>query len=353
MEPSNDQHVQDEKKHGSRISLSALFFSVVFALLTARVFQSFILGICFFVVMIILALLQKNSLAKNKSFHATIGNEQIHNAEDSAKRYAWKHFRPQMVGILILSTLIIIGDIFVIIALVHVGKMPTQDHFILMVFLLALPFLLPALYIMNIANRIQPFFMHQMAKSIGFSYAPKGVPEGIRGVHLGKGHSMAVRDLIQGSHNGRSFRMYEFTQTIGHGKGSQRSTYSVFETTLSTTVPKILLFTETPLSIMGAGLQKVVLEGDFGKKFSLFITDGFDSEIRVIFPPDIMHVFIEKFHSYRLEICDNHLYLISARIHTRKRFLETLEFFNYIEDNMITHIESVGSKPVSAYNPLA
>lgn len=61
-----------------------------------------------------------------------------------------------------------------------------------------------------------------------------------------------------------------------------------------------------PLSF--SSQQKIDLESDFSKYFTLYAPKGYDADVRYIFTPDIMMSLIDESHHFDVELIDDKLY---------------------------------------------
>jgi hypothetical protein len=213
-----------------------------------------------------------------------------------------------------------------------------------LIFLPLLPFAVLFAFGVYLTSKVQSVFMKQMAMKIGFTYQAKGDVASVFGVALSAGHSRTMKDVLVGNYNDRLMRIYELSQRVGYGKHSRTELSTVFEFTLRAHVAHTALRPINSTSSKVEDSKEIALEGNFSEHFGLQITEGFDSEIRVILQPDLMHELIEKFSSYRLEIKKDHFYVITKRISNKELFLETYAHSQYLATRLIPLIESVGTK---------
>lgn len=100
------------------------------------------------------------------------------------------------------------------------------------------------------------------------------------------------------------------------GKHSHTYTDTVCELTYPVAMPHIVLLPRTIFNNdlgMFSGivsLQKVELEGDFGKYFNLYAEASAQVQVREIFTPDIMQDLMEQFKDNDLEIIGTKVYLL-------------------------------------------
>jgi hypothetical protein len=207
-----------------------------------------------------------------------------------------------------------------------------------------LPFILIVVYFVYIMEQIQSILIQSFAKEFGFTYAEEGDVATVGGLILKGGHNQTMGYLLVGTFQNQQMRIYEFSQQIGYGRGSYIEVSTVFEVTLRANISHVALRPIGTIETAVHHSKETTLEGNFNDYFSLQIPEGFDSEVRVIFTPDIMQKCIEKFRHYRLEIKGDRLYIISSRITSRKRLLEVYVLAQHMAEVLILQIESVGEK---------
>src|SRR5690606_30290463 len=107
--------------------------------------------------------------------------------------------------------------------------------------------------------------------------------------------------------------------TVGSGKHARNYNYGYIRIKLPRRLPHMLLdakgnnflgrFSNLPSSFRKD--QVVSLEGDFDKYFTLYAPNGYDTDVRYVFTPDIMQLVIDTAASYDVEVIDDNLYLYS------------------------------------------
>ena len=105
--------------------------------------------------------------------------------------------------------------------------------------------------------------------------------------------------------------------TTGSGKSRQTHRYGFIRIQLPRRLPHMVLdarvnnilgrFSNLPSSFKGD--QRISLEGDFDKYFTLYAPKEYERDTLYVFTPDIMQLMIEDTANYDVEIIDNYMYL--------------------------------------------
>ncbi len=207
----------------------------------------------------------------------------------------------------------------------------------------------PAAIYAHFRFQMQQIFMQQIALALGLSYVGHGDPASVAATELAAGHDKTMEDVMVGLYEEQPMRIYNYTRTIGYGRGSHTDIYTVFELTLSKSYPDIRLCPSLPflggrMSTSASGEEKrIELEGDFNNYFSLYAPQGYDVQIRVIFQPDIMAQLIDKYQKYTIEIYQDKLYVLAPSFSKKSDFLATHDLIDSLFTKMVPYIQEAAS----------
>lgn len=139
------------------------------------------------------------------------------------------------------------------------------------------------------------------------------------GVIFSEGHARSIRlgFLAQG----RAFEEIANYQYItGSGRSRQTHNYAYMSIPLPRRLPNIMLDaknnnyfgTFTNLPTLFPASQKIQLEGDFNKYFTVYVPKQYEQDALYILTPDIMQALIANAKDFDVEVVDNRLYLYKS-----------------------------------------
>lgn len=164
----------------------------------------------------------------------------------------------------------------------------------------------------------------QFALDNGWSIGPASqaehyVPPSLQGL----GHSRRLSDVIQGTFNDNSFRIFTYSYTVGSGKHSHTYTYTIMQLLLPKQLP--LFFLDSKKAGMGthvpAGYEKVSLEGNFDSIFTLHIPAGTATDVLSVISPDVMQTLMTVNATQDIESAGGYVWFMQ---YGEKRKLATL-----------------------------
>ncbi len=122
----------------------------------------------------------------------------------------------------------------------------------------------------------------------------------------------------QRSRASSSSRNYQYTTGSGKNRTTHRWGYVAIK--LDVPLPHIVLDATSNNGLFGSNLpmafdkdQKLSLEGDFDRYFSLYCPQGYEQDALYLFTPDIMARFIDNAAALDVEIVDDWLFLYGKR----------------------------------------
>lgn len=157
----------------------------------------------------------------------------------------------------------------------------------------------------------------------GFSYLGSANTsiDTYNGMMMNEGHTRTIYAGIR-STLGIQYELANCSYTTGAGKNSRTYYYGFIRIKLPRRLPHMVLdatanntfgrFSNLPLTFREG--QKLSLEGDFDKYFTLYAPAEYKTDALYVFTPDVMQLFIGSVHTFDAEIVDDDLYLYSPRL---------------------------------------
>ena len=163
------------------------------------------------------------------------------------------------------------------------------------------------------------FRLDRFARANGMSYMPAFGTPSLPGMIFSLGHSRMATDVVTGERP-RFVEFANFQYTTGSGKNKTTHKWGYVAVKLDVPLPHIVLDATGNNGIFGSNLpatfdkdQRLGLEGDFDRYFSLFCPDGYEADALYLFTPDIMARFIDNAAALDVEIVDDWLFLYAKR----------------------------------------
>ncbi|KRB36981.1 hypothetical protein [Microbacterium sp. Root180] len=166
--------------------------------------------------------------------------------------------------------------------------------------------------------------LDRFARANGLSYLPAlGTPglgtPGLPGMIFSVGDSRMATDLVRGE-SPRFVEFANYRYTTGSGKNKSTHTWGYVAVKLDVPLPHIVLDATGNNALFGSNLpatfdrdQRLSLEGDFDRYFSLYCPAGYERDALYLFTPDIMARFIDNAAALDVEIVDDWLFLYAKR----------------------------------------
>jgi hypothetical protein len=193
-----------------------------------------------------------------------------------------------------------------------------------------------------VKNKVEDAFLQQFAAAQGFTFQEHGLPQSLDGTLFSLGHSTAGRDLVSGSFQGMPLCLFNYQYTVGYGKGSHTYDYTIFQLDYPDPLPPVFLqvvgfnFGEGALGYFSKNdPEKIQLEGDFNKYFTLYTKKGFETETLQILSPDFMVKVQDVWKNFSLELVADHLYIYSYHVIGTKVELDSMyELAQYLVERI-------------------
>lgn len=162
------------------------------------------------------------------------------------------------------------------------------------------------------------FRLDRFARANGMTYEPRIDQPPLPGMIFGIGTSRTATDLIRGAQP-RFVEFGNYRYTVRSGKNSTTYRWGYVAVKLDVPLPNIVLDavgnngfgSNLPASFRTE--QRLSLEGDFDRFFTLYCPEGYERDALYLFTPDIMARFIDNAAELDVEIVDDWLFLYTRR----------------------------------------
>lgn len=163
------------------------------------------------------------------------------------------------------------------------------------------------------------------------------------------GHSRHTSEVLADYHETYGFEMANYQYETGHGRSRRTHGYHYIMLKLPRKLPHIVLdarknnflgMSSLPVSFKNA--QKLQLEGDFNKYFTLYCPKKYERDALYIFTPDIMAMMIDLGAKYDVEIIDDKLFLYGKgriRRFNKKLYEKTFGILNIFGKKMHARVD--------------
>jgi hypothetical protein len=166
------------------------------------------------------------------------------------------------------------------------------------------------------------FRLSRFAADNGMHYrpVPSALADPLPGLVFGPPVSAESRDILWRTDD-TGLLIGDTTVSIGTGKGKKVHQWGFASVRLGTRLPHLVLDARGNNSIVGATNlpgdldrdQRLSLEGDFDKHFTLYCPRGYERDALYLFTPDVMARFVDSAAEVDIEIVDDRLFLYSPR----------------------------------------
>ena len=169
----------------------------------------------------------------------------------------------------------------------------------------------------RLRSGVRQFRLHRFAEANGFSYEARTSPPPLPGMIFTRpGQSSAfVTDRLRRSAQ-PALEVGDHTCIVGSGKNSSTYRWGYAALRLPIALPHIVLdargnnsLRRPRLPVALASSQRLSLEGDFDRHFTLYCPEGYEADALYLFSPDVMARFIDTASRLDVEIVDDHLFL--------------------------------------------
>ena len=161
--------------------------------------------------------------------------------------------------------------------------------------------------------------LDRFATANGLSFQPVASDPPLPGMIFGRGTARRASDLVHGDRP-RFVEFANYQYTTGSGKEQTTHRWGYVAIKLDVPLPNIVLDAKSNDSVFGSNLpasfdrsQRLSLEGDFDRYFTLYCPDGYQRDALYLFTPDIMARFVDNAAALDVEIVDDWLFLYAKR----------------------------------------
>ncbi|UOE43287.1 hypothetical protein [Agromyces larvae] len=163
------------------------------------------------------------------------------------------------------------------------------------------------------------FRLDRFARANGMTYQAELAAPGLPGMIFGLGDGRRATDQVRGDHpRFVEFANYEYQTRAGKRKAVH--TWGYVAVKLGVPLPHIVLDAVGNNELFGSNLpmafdraQRLSLEGDFDRHFTLYCPAGYERDALYLFTPDIMARFVDNAAALDVEIVDDWLFLYAKR----------------------------------------
>jgi len=161
--------------------------------------------------------------------------------------------------------------------------------------------------------------LDRFAQANAMSWYPSVPAPPLPGMVFGLGHGREATDVVRGEQP-RFVEFGNYAYRTGSGKNESTHRWGYVAVKLSTPLPNIVLDAVGNNGMLGSNLpatfdraQKLSLEGDFDRYFTLYCPAGYEADALYLFTPDIMARFVDHAAALDVEIVDDWLFLYTQR----------------------------------------
>jgi hypothetical protein len=234
--------------------------------------------------------------------------------------------RPPWAGILARAALIIVSPMALLVMWITLidGALFGESGWDWALTAILLPYAIPpvigaVLFVRALRRRsgVRQYRLNGFAEANGFVYEPHAPAPPLPGMIFTRpGQSSAfVTDLLR-RRSGPALEVGNHTCTTGSGKNTSTYRWGYAAMRLPVALPHIVLdahgnnaIGRPRLPIAFARDQRLSLEGDFDRFFTLFCPEGYETDALYLFSPDTMAVFVDEAARLDVELVDDYLFL--------------------------------------------
>jgi hypothetical protein len=157
------------------------------------------------------------------------------------------------------------------------------------------------------------------AAANGLGYLPRSGDPGFGGMIFGHGDNRGCSDRV--FRNGdRRLDIANYQWTTGSGRDRTTHVWGYLALQLERRLPNMVLDAKSNNSLFGSDLpvsfardQKLSLEGDFDRYFTLYCPKEYETDALYVFTPDLMALLIDNSAQFDVEIVDDWMFLYSNK----------------------------------------
>lgn len=233
--------------------------------------------------------------------------------------------------LMFVPVILIVASSFLVL-MFHFGGAASTSPFVALPGLMILLFVPSMLLYGILRNGNRSLQIEQFCKDNNFEFRSFQASTNKTGSLFTRGDSRKITNEISGttSHNG--FCIYDYQYSTGSGKNRRTYHFGVAEITLKRKFPHILVDSKRDGSISGFEFdasQKLELEGDFNKYFSVYGPKEYEIEVLQVLSPSVMAALLDLRESFDIEIIGDKMFIYnrgtSAKKHTFQAIFSAIE----------------------------
>lgn len=224
-----------------------------------------------------------------------------------------------------------------------------QSRAIILVFIVYISAIAYFLYKADRAAKKSKSLLYEFAETNNWMFTPTGKPVSNAGSLFTVGHSQNTLNIIDGNLQENPFSLYTYTYATGSGKSRKDFDLQVFELTLPRKLPHMIIDSlvesgngqASTLPIKFDSSQKIELEGDFSKYFSLYTPDTYGITALTVLAPDAMETLMRFADTCDIEIISNKIYFYWPEpAQTMKDYQKLFTNVTHILDDMLEKLKT-------------
>jgi len=182
-------------------------------------------------------------------------------------------------------------------------------------YLLAAPLVVFSSWLYKLRKQFEAAFLEEFALANKYSFDKDGTIDETYGSIFRLKGRQSVSDVVTGTYEGSSLRLFLYELVVGSGRYQQRYQDTVIELDLNGQLPNLLMVNKHSkfgqLNLTGAyGIKNTIsLEGDFNQFFTLYAPQGDEIEALEVFSPDTMALMEDESKHYTVEFAGNRIYI--------------------------------------------
>jgi hypothetical protein len=213
------------------------------------------------------------------------------------------------------------------------------------ILLVSSPIVLFVSWIDGIKKRFRRIFLEQFAAANDYKYTVGGDISGTFGSIFRMPDNHTSTDLLSGNYRGDELRLFVDTWTLN---SRSSLTTTVLEISIDNRLPNLLLLNKrTKLKYQGINYafgiaNRLSLEGDFDKFFTLYGNEENRVEALQIFKPEILRLMNDGTRKYTVEFVNNKIYIyVNGIINTTKDMNHLFTLAEKLTDKLKLFMNSV------------
>lgn len=218
----------------------------------------------------------------------------------------------------------------------------------------AIFYVIIAVYVYHIQNKVRSSFWKQFAEINGWQYERLGDVNQESGIMFRQGNARNMSNIIKGNIDGRQFKIFNYQFSIGSGKNKETYYYTVFAFKFNGSFPHIYLNNKHNSYGVKVG-EMIPVPGEFEKKFSLSAPRKYEIEALEIFTPDVLENLLNNGFAHDVEFIDQNILIFTVGEINRfeqleKEFNLALDLEDLLDEKLDRiKFEKIGDMPHTLY----